>query len=105
MQMEEIVSRLHNCPRCGRHCPIDQTNCQRGNELVDQLLSGQISFEDTLLSKSQTSKHGNHLNDYHSRNGEDHLHRHHSLHKGYQCHIKDIETIHKIIFSHWPLQN
>lgn len=48
MDMNELKNTLPNCPRCGRHCPIDAVSCPRGKELVESILSGEMTIEEAL---------------------------------------------------------
>ncbi|MBQ9251927.1 MAG: hypothetical protein IJ188_04745 [Clostridia bacterium] len=80
MQMPEIKEALPNCPRCGRHCPIDQTSCPRGQELVQKLLSDEISPAEAAGSAAHS--HGDHDGHReHGEHGHGHEHGHHHGHE------------------------
>ena len=69
--MNSIKEALPNCPRCGRHCPIGAVSCNRGKELVEKLLSGEMTLEAATQADEGKSREG------HSHEGHHHGGHHH----------------------------
>ncbi len=71
MEMSSIKEALPNCPRCRRHCPIDAVSCGRGKELVEKLLSGEMTLEAAAQPGEGKPREG------HSHEGHHHGGHHH----------------------------
>ena len=56
MTLEELKNSMPNCVRCGRHCPIDELNCERGQEMVNKILAGEITAEECLKKAEERKK-------------------------------------------------
>ena len=71
MEMNSIKEALPNCPRCGRHCPIDAVSCNRGKELVEKLMNGEMTLEAATQADEGKYREG------HSHEGHHHGGHHH----------------------------
>ena len=69
--MNSIKEALPNCPRCGRHCPIDAVSCNRGKELVEKLMNSEMTLEAAAQPGEGKSREG------HSHEGHHHGGHHH----------------------------
>ena len=67
MTFEELKNVMPNCPNCGRHCPIDDLNCNRGKDMVEKILADEANPEDYLNRSHERDEHGEHGEHDHGR--------------------------------------
>lgn len=66
----ETSQAITNCPFCGRHCPIESPNCERGQALAEKLKNGEAVNLDAIRSKRGNREHEEHRESHrHHRGG------------------------------------
>ncbi|MBR0087141.1 MAG: MarR family transcriptional regulator [Lachnospiraceae bacterium] len=84
MTLEELKNIMPNCVNCGRRCPIDDLHCERGQEMVERILSGEAAPEEYLKKAEERRKE--HGEEHKDRHGAEHGAEHRG---GHRCHRKE----------------
>ena len=84
MTLEELKNIMPNCVNCGRRCPIDDLHCERGQEMVERILSGEAAPEEYIKKAEERRKE--HGEEHKDRHGAEHGAEHRG---GHRCHRKE----------------
>ncbi len=56
MLLEELKKIMPACVNCHNHCPIDNTNCERGRDMVSKITSGEATPEEYIRKAVEKMK-------------------------------------------------